>query len=178
MDKAYVATLMTVSSLCLVGSKFLTGFMYDKLGIKITMNISLVCTFLSIGCLVMVTNTPLGQVIAFVRVIFAAIALPLETVMIPLYARELFGNKSFVKIIGVFAAANYAGFALGAPFANLCYDLFGNYNVAFIVFACLMLFVTGAMQYVLRAATRDKKRILQSLVEKAEKLTDESTATA
>ncbi len=163
MEKSYVATLSTISSLCLMSSKFFTGFMYDKTGLKITMNICLFSSFLSLGGLILVTNTPIGRVIAVVRIIFSSIALPLETVMLPLYASELFGSKNFVKVVGYFSAACTAGFAVGAPFANLCYDLFGDYNVAFIVFACLMLFVTLTMQFVLRCARRDRKIIMDSI---------------
>ena len=162
MDKAFVANLMTISSLCLMGSKFLTGFIYDKTGIKIAMNICLSSCFASIIALVTLSNTPIGRVIALVRVIFAAIALPLETVMLPLFASELFGNKSFNKCVGVFSAASTAGFALGAPFANLCYDIFGNYNVAFIVFGALMIFVAVTMQFVVKSASRDRRLVLEA----------------
>ncbi len=160
MDKAFVATLMTVSSLCLLTSKLITGFLFDRTGMRITMNIALFSSFISLIGLVLVSNTPVGQVIAFVRVIFASIALPLETVMLPLFASDLFGNKSFDKIVGLFYAASTAGFALGSPFANLCHDLLGDYNVPFIVFACLMLFVTVTMQFVLHFAHRDRAVIL------------------
>lgn len=163
LDKQFVANLMAMSSLCLMGSKFLAGYMYDRMGMKITMNISFFCTFVSLVGLVMISNTPLGKAIAGIRIIFKAVALPLETVMLSLFASELFGNKSFDKLIGLFTAASTAGFALGSPFANLCYDIFGNYNLPFIVFACLMLFVTITMQIVLRSARRDKKLILESL---------------
>ncbi len=168
LDKTYVATLMTISGLCLMGSKFLTGFMYDKAGIKITMNVSLFSSFLSLLGLVLISNTPFGRTVALVRIIFASIALPLETVMISLFASELFGNKSFAKILGLFTAASTTGFALGAPFANLCFDLFGDYNVAFIVFACLMVFVTVAMQFVVTLAHRDKKAIIEAEESEAE----------
>ena len=167
-DKGYVATLMTISSLSLMGSKFLAGFMYDKTGIKITMNVCLLSSFVSLITLVTLTNTPIGRVIALVRIIFAAIALPLETVMLPLFASELFGNKSFAKIMGIFSAASTAGFALGAPFANLCFDLFGNYNVSFIVFGVLMLFVTVTMQLVVRSAHRDRKIIEAAIASESE----------
>lgn len=161
LDKQFVANLLTISSLCLMGSKFLSGYMYDRMGMKITMNISLFCTFISLIGLVMIDNSPLGKTLAVIRIIFNAISLPLETVMLPLFASELFGNKSFDKIVGLFVSASTAGFALGSPLANLCYDLFGNYNISFIVFSCLMLFVTITMQFVLRSASRDKKLILE-----------------
>jgi MFS family permease len=175
IDKGYVATLMTISSLCLMSSKLLSGFMYDKVGMKITMNICLVCSFLSLGGLVILTNTPIGRVIALVRIVVAAVAMPLETVMLPLFASELFGNKSFMKMVGLFSAASTAGFALGAPFANLCYDVFGDYNVAFVTFACLMLFVAITMQFVLRSANRDRRMILEA--EEASELSSESSET-
>ena len=168
LDKAYVATLMTVSSLCLMGSKFFAGFMYDKTGIRITMNICLFCSFISLIGLVAITNTPIGRIIALIRIIFAAIALPLETVMLPLFASELFGNKSFAKIVGIFSAASTAGFALGSPFANLCFDIFGNYNVSFIVFGALMIFVTVTLQFVVRSAHRDRMIIEAAIASESE----------
>jgi len=169
MDKAYVATLMTVGSLCMMGSKLLNGVMYDRIGIRTTMNICLCCTFLSLGCLVILSNSMFGQIIAFVRTIVSSIAMPLETVMLPFFAAELFGNKAFAKVLGLFTAASTAGFALGAPFANLCYDVLGNYNMAFVVFAVLMLFVSITMQFVLRASMKDRKKILASLIEEENK---------
>ncbi len=82
LDKQYVATLMTISSLFLLTSKVLTGYIYDRVGMKITMNICLFCSFISLAGLVLITNTPLGKIIALIRIIFASIALPLETVML------------------------------------------------------------------------------------------------
>lgn len=157
MDKGFVATIMTISSLCLMGSKFIIGFLYDNTGIKISMNICFISSFVSLIGIVLLSNTLVGQVIAVVRVLFYALAMPLETVMIPLFASELFGNKDFSKITGIFSACTTAGCALGAPFANLCYDIFGNYNVAFIAFAALMLFVTLTMQFVVKLAHRDRR---------------------
>ena len=164
MDKAYVATLMTVGSLCLMCSKILVGVIYDRVGIRTTMNISLICTFLSLGGLVILSNSMHGQIIAFIRAVVSSVAMPLETVMLPFFAAELFGNKCFAKVLGLFSAASTAGFAVGAPFANLCYDVFGNYNVAFAVFAVLMLFVSVTLQFVLRASMKEREKILASLL--------------
>ena len=104
---------------------------------------------------------------AFARVVFAAIALPLETIMLPLFASELFGNKCFAKMVGMFSAACTAGFAIGAPIGNLFYDIFGNYNFSFVLFACLMLFVSIAMQFVLRAAYKERKIIEEAAFNEA-----------
>jgi len=160
-DVKFVAMFSSLSSIIMIFTKFLSGYMFDRFGMRITMNISFVSAFISMFSLVFLTNSPIGKVLVFSRMIFGAIALPLETVMLPLFAREIFGNKSFDKFVGLFVSASTAGFAVGAPFANVTYDLFGNYKVAFAVFACLMLFVAIAMQYVAYASAKDRERILK-----------------
>lgn len=162
----FVALISSFTSILLTTSKFGIGFMYDRFGMRITMSISYFCALFSLFGLVVVTNTPLGMSIAFIRGVFSVVALPLETVMIPLFASELFGNKDFDKVLGVFIAANYAGYALGSPLGNLCHDFFGSYNISFVVFGILMLFASGAMQFVLTSANRDRKKILAAESEK------------
>lgn len=174
----FVALLSSISGILLTISKFGIGFMYDRFGMRITMNISYFCALFSLFGLVAVANTPLGMSIAFVRNIFSVLALPLETVMIPLFASELFGNKEFDKVLGVFIAANYAGYALGAPLGNLCYDFFGSYNVSFVVFGVLMIFASVAMQFVLSSANRDRKKILAAENEKEYATTQSNEITA
>ena len=147
------------------------GMDYEVAVKKPYLYLALVCmmlTGMSLLGVVLITNTPLGQVIAFVRIVFSSVALPLETVMLPLFASELFGNKSFNKCVGMLSAASTAVFAIGAPFANLCYDMFGNYNVAFVVFSALMLFVTFTMQFLVAASHRDRR-----VIESAQVNTDE-----
>ncbi len=159
IDVGFVATISSISSILLTVSKFSSGLIYDRLGMRISMNICFFCAFISITGLILITNTPAGHVIAFVRGIFGSFALPLETVMLPLFAMELFGNREYEKFVGIFASASTAGFAVGSPFGNVCYDLFGNYTLAFYVFGGMLIFVTVVMQYVLSAAGRDRKII-------------------
>lgn len=160
MDVKYVTLLSSIGSVMLMVSKFSTGFSYDKLGMRITMNTCLVCAFVSVFGLILLTNTKVGYIIAFIRSILSSFALPLETVMLPLYASELFGNKSFDKTVGVFVSANYAGFAVGAPMGNIFHDIFGNYNIAFLIFSIMMVAVAIAMQFVLTKAHKDRDAIL------------------
>jgi len=137
--------------------------MYDRKGLRITMNICLISAFIALAALVSVSDTPFGRTMAAIRIVFSSISLPLETVMLPLFASELFGNKSFEKNVGLFASASYAGFALGSPLANMFFDIFGNYNFPFILFAAFILFVTISMQFVLSAANKDRKIILDAI---------------
>ena len=165
LTKKFVAALATASSLLLMGSKFLNGFIYDRIGIKKTMNICYFCTFFALACVATITASPLGKVIASIRLVFSAVALPLETVMISVFANELFGSKSFNKVVGLFSAATTAGFALASPFAQLWDMLFGNYTFAMLSLAIFMVFVTITMQFVLRSAYRDRQAILESISE-------------
>ena len=89
--------------------------------------------------------------------------LSLETVMLSLFANELFGNKSFNKVVGMFSAATTAGFALASPFSQLWKLIFGDYTVAMIAFAVLIVFVTITMQFVMKCAIRDRNIILATL---------------
>ena len=164
-DKQFVANLGTVTCLCLMGTKIFTGFMYDRTGIKFTMNLCFFSAFISIGGLVILQNNELGRVLAYIRGIAGTIALPLETVMLPLFASEMFGNKSFVKVVGIFSAANTAGLALGAPFSNMCFDIFGSYKLSFLILAIFMLFALVAMNFIIRKANGDRKIILDAIKE-------------
>ena len=159
IDVGFVATISSMSSILLTVSKSSAGFLYDRVGMRISMNISFFCAFVSITGLILITNTPIGHAIAFIRSIFSSFALPLETVMLPLFAMEFFGNKEYEKFVGIFASASTAGFAIGSPFGNVCYDLFGSYNIAFYVFGAMLIFVTISMQYVLSASQRNRKEI-------------------
>ena len=162
MDVDFVAWLVSIGGIALTCTKFLTGFLYDRFGIKFSMNLALICAFVSMGMLAFMENTPLWQGLAVLRTLIGAVATPLETVMLPIFAAEFFGNKPFDKLIGIFVSASSAGFAIGSPFGNLCYDIFGNYRPAFMVFALLMAVSAISPQFVLRAAHRDRKRILDS----------------
>lgn len=163
IDVSFVAMLSSIGGLLLAASKLTTGFMYDRLGMRIVMTIGLISSVLSVFGLIFLSNSPIGRVIAFSRNILSSLALPLETVMLPLYASEFFGNRDFDRFTGVLAAANYAGFAFGAPLGNFFFDTFGNYNVAFAVFGVSMLFVTVAMEIALTHANQDRKIILEQI---------------
>ena len=160
LDVEYVALLASLGGIILTLAKITNGFMYDRVGMRITMNICFVCSLISIFALVILSNTQVGKIIAFIRYVLSSFALPLETVMLPLFASEFFGNKAFDKCVGVFAAASTAGFAIGSPFGNVLFDIFGSYNVAFVVLGIMMIIVSILMQIVLTNANRDKKEIL------------------
>ncbi len=164
-DKALVATVASVSSLILTCSKFLTGFIYDKLGLRRAISI---CTVFSIGAFLVlgiISNNQAGSILSFCYAAFMPLALPLETIMLPLYAGDLFGQKAYNKMVGIFVAINTAGYAVGGPIVNLGYDLFGTYDGMFIMTAVIMTGVLIALQFVIKSAHKCRDEIIEKTEE-------------
>lgn len=158
IDVEFVAIITSFGGILLTLTKFGVGFMYDKFGLKISMNICYTCMLLSLISIMFVANTPLGKSVMFFRSFVGCIASPLETVMIPLIASSLFGNKCFDKVLGIFVSVNYAGFAIASPLGNIIYDIKGDYSLSFVIFTIFEIFTIIAMQFVLRGASKDRKK--------------------
>ena len=163
----YVAYAMSFHSLALAGFKFITGIIYDKCGLRITTGMCSIAAATVMFLLALITNSPTGMVIAMIYSIFSALALPLETIMLPIYAADLFGEHSYEKVLGLFVSVNVFGYALGSPCVNLCFDLVGTYRP--ILFACsaIMLTVTVVMQLVVSRAHRLRLEVIRAAEEKA-----------
>ena len=148
----YIAFAMSFHSISLACFKFLTGFIYDKMGLRFTSTMcsstASVVTFL----LAIVNDSPVGMVIALIYSVFSSLALPLETIMLPIYASSLFGEQSYEKILGIMVSVNVVGYATGIPCANLCFDFLGTYTPILIACALIMLMVTITMQFVFTKA--------------------------
>lgn len=159
LPASFVASVLSVHSISLAVFKFLMGAMYDHFGLKkITAITSGMGVFVVVS-LSLVTNSTSGMILAMFFGIFSSFVLPLETVMLPLYTNELFGQKSFEKILGILTAAHTVGAALGSPVSNMFFDIFGNYNVSMIMCGGLMLVVTFMIQAVIRMSEKERAAI-------------------
>ncbi len=154
LSPTYVATVLSLHSIALAGFKFLTGVIYDRFGIRTTVNLCASTAVVVIVLLSLVTNSLLGRVFAIIYGLFSSLALPLETIMLPIYAGEFFGQKSYDKVLGIFVSVNSAGYALGATVINLMYDRFGSYNPGFVICALGMVGVLVTMQFVIKRARK------------------------
>lgn len=148
-----IASAVSIHMLCLTVSKFLTGFLYDRLGLRPVVLINMSGAFLVTMVLLFLTDGALGFAMAVTYNILFALALPLETVMLPIYTREFFDKESFGRMLGILVAVNTAGYALGAPFLNAVYDTTGSYAIGFVVIGAMMLMVMVVVQ-VLIARTK------------------------
>ena len=157
IDKGVIATVLSVHSVVLCFSKFLAGFSYDKLGLRKTLLICEFCGVCSFVTLALSGNAGAGIVFAFTWGAISALALPLETVMVPLIAADLFGEKDNARIMGIFVSVNTAGFAFGTPVANAIFDIAGTYVPVLYVIAAAMLAIMVGFWFILNAVEKEKK---------------------
>lgn len=159
MDEVFVTGILSLSALILTCGKFLTGALYDKFGLRVSM---LVCDVLAVAAMLTlaVTNsTSVGNVLALIHCVCSPLALPLETVMLSLIVNDMFGDASFNKVLGIVTAANYAGFAVCSPLVNLCYDMTGTYVPVLYAFAVMMAVVAILFQLAITAAHKERKAL-------------------
>ena len=162
IDYSKVLSLLSFGSLILAGAKFLTGFIYDRGGLRITATWCTSIAVISSFILALTKGGDAGFILAVIYTLISQFAIPLETVMLPIYAADLFGKKSYPKILGLFVSVNTAGYAVGSPMMNLCYDIFGSYVPALYLVGCIMLGLVILLQFVISVAHRDQKKLLES----------------
>jgi fucose permease len=62
--------------------------------------------------------------------------------MLPIYAGDICGLKSYDDVLGIFVSIAYVGMAVAPPVMNLFYDLLGNYTLGLISFLILYVIIT------------------------------------
>lgn len=160
LDKNYVMTVYMIHSIILLLAKILSGISYDKLGIRITMAMCTVSSFLAIGSLALMAQT--SVVLPWVYGIFSSFALPIETVLIPLIALQLFGKTSYSRIMGYYLALTTLGSAVGIPIINVFYDTQGTYKNIFIIMVIALTLNGIVMQLAMLRADKDRKAFLEA----------------
>ena len=91
--------------------------------------------------------------------VLSALALPLETVMVPLIAADLFGEKDFSKLVGIFVSINTAGFAFGTPTVNTIFDITGTYVPFLYAIALAMLIIMVSFQFIISASNKMRVKL-------------------
>ena len=157
VNASNMATIISINMLLLTVTKFSTGFIYDKFGIKTAMNICLFSSIAVMVCFYFVSGSGVGLGLAYTYAVFSALSLPLDTIMLPIYADDLFGVKSYNKFLGIFVSVKEAGYAMGSIVINGFYDIFGDYKIAFLICGCVMVGVFAVMQYVVKCAKDARK---------------------
>lgn len=160
LDASFVATVLSIGSLALTGTKLLVGFLYDHKGLRVTTGMCYIAAVLALIFMAILNGSGTGRILAVGYILLYSLALPLETLVVPLIANDLFGLASYDRILGILLCMNYSGYALGAPIFNLCFDSFGSYVP--ILWICSGIIVTVAVifQFILNASHKDKQAVL------------------
>jgi MFS family permease len=166
IDYDRVKELLSFGALVLAGAKFFTGFLYDKGGLRITASLLTFFGIVSPIILALVTNNAMGIPLAVTYSITAHLAMPLETVILPIYAADLFGKKDYAKILGIFVSANTAGYAVGSPLLNLFYDTLGSYVPGLFGVGAIMATMLIILQFTISLAHKDSKKIIEAELKK------------
>ena len=159
IDYSLLTTLVSISFIILATSKFLMGFLYDKAGLRFTASVCTALAAISTFLLASVKGNSLGVILTAIYMVVSALAVPLETVMLPIYAADLCGKHSYAKVLGIFVSVNTLGYALGAPLMNLCYDVTGSYAPILFISGIIMTAVLLLLQYVISASHKEQKNL-------------------
>lgn len=162
LDATYISLVLSIHSVALALSKFITGLMYDKLGLRVTTIVCSASAIIAMLSLFLLNDGFQGKVLAMIYGIISSLALPLETIMIPIFVGDLFGEKSFNKILGIFITLNTVGSAVGSPAINYIFDSLGSYKLAFLICGIMMVIVMIIMQFVITKAHKLRKEVLSS----------------
>ena len=79
--------------------------------------------------------------------------------MLPLIIADLFGEKEYGKLLGIFGSINTAGYACGPVLTNLAFDKSGSYIPILLTYAGVMTAITIAFVVSQKQAEKLKKEI-------------------
>jgi len=160
---AWVTFVFVVHSLVLMVSKILAGFSFDKFGIRFTFGYC--ATFAVIALLSLAFITPEHSFLAWGYSVCSSIALPLETIMIPLLVSEIFGKKCHAKVMGYYLGLNVFGYACGGPIADYFKQNVGTYYGVLIAFSVIMVITAVVIQFTFITAKKDRIAYENNLAE-------------
>jgi MFS family permease len=127
------AAILSVMAGSSVLGMLCAGFVAERMGSLRLMGICLLVMTLAIIWLLFAHSTWMLFLFAGVFGFFNGSFLPLLT-LVPM---RIFGMKSLGSIFGIIMLLGTLGGAIGAPMSGLIFDVTGNYNIAFIVAACI-----------------------------------------
>lgn len=168
LDPVFVTNVWSFHGLTLAFAKILAGYSFDKFGLKVTLLFCELAGAISIFLLAISNaDTP---VIAAIGATAISFSLPLENIMLPLIAADLFGEKSYAKIMGILVAFSTAGHAIGAPLTDMMFDFSPDhsYKTVFIIYAVLLAVIAVIFELLLRKADKTREAVIASEKQKTE----------
>lgn len=156
LNRTAIAAALSIHSLALALCKFLTGVIDDRKGLRTTVLLCDGAALVTLMLLIFINDSASGQAMAVMDSVISAMALPLETIMLPLITADLFGQKSYAQMLGIVVDINTAGYSVGPPLTNFIFDAIGTYVPVFWAYILVMALVTALFMYALGATKREK----------------------
>jgi len=153
----FVALLASIGSIGLAVSKILVGVLYDKFGLKVSVNICLFSALVGKLLLLITKVSATGQVLAISHSVLLSIATPLETVMISIVTMDLFGEKSFNKTLAITTSLFTIGHAINSPLLSLPKDFTNSYMISFVVSTVISAVVIVILNLSITSLKKDAK---------------------
>lgn len=157
----WVTAVFVAHSLVLTCSKIAAGVSFDKFGIRFTFGYCSAFAVISLLALVFLTTEQ--SWLAWIYSVCSSLALPLETIMIPLLVSEMFGKKCHAKIMGYYLGLNVFGYACGGPIADFFKKTQSSYANILLVFCVIMTVTAIVIQFSFIAAKKDRAKFEASL---------------
>lgn len=154
INPVVIANIVSINSLLLFAAKTSSGFLFDKLGLRVVLTGCSVSAFLALLVLVLVK----GSGLAYIYPIFAAFGLPIETIIMPLLAMDMFGVTPYHRVMGIVVGMVQLGSCAGMFLTNAYFDRTGSYRPIFIFYGILLLLVTVLMNYLITKAHKDRRK--------------------
>lgn len=165
LDSGLITRVMSISSILLFIAKLLSGVIYDRFGLFVAMLSSDLAAF---GSFALLAAAGASETCAVLGELLLPFCLPIATVLLPLLASDLYGERSVTKATGVFLSANYVGYAVGAIVINRAFDLAHSYIPILTVFAGVMIFVTVLIAVLIRRGEKVRDAVLAAEETKGE----------
>ena len=157
LDENLRKNLVSIYAVVLCVAKLFVGRGYDRFGLRATLSFCCLASVASTLCLAFASPECTG--VALAHELLLGLAIPLEMILLPLTAAELFGETAYAKVLGIYLAIYSAGCSLGALAVNRSFDLAESYRPAFYACAALLLLVVIAEQFLFRRAERERAAI-------------------
>ncbi len=155
LSPSFVANTVSIMAIALAAFKLLSGVIYDRMGIRISTNICLISMVIAKILLFFITNSFPGKILTIVYCLVNALASPIETVMLPILALDIFGQKCYNNTLGILTSVATVGQTLGTPLLNLFYDHYKNYNSVFLYSTLVSVLVVIIMNFAMKQGAKN-----------------------
>ena len=156
LDAKLIANILSLHSIFLFIAKTSTGFLFDRFGLRTVLIFSSLCVVGAVSILSAVG--PDSVKLPYLYAVVSAFGLPIETIMMPLLTRDMFGVRSYAKIMGIIVGVVQLGMCFGSIFTNAWFDRFGSYKMIFNIFAVATIVITIVMNLLITDAHTDRKK--------------------